>query len=390
MLLSELAERWLQELDQRLALGKIKPASVSIFGCYVRNQIIPGLGALPVEEVRNGKLREFAESIAANSLTGKKGLAPKSVREVLVTTRMILSSHQNEDGEPLLDLSKLNYKFILKNCENIGRQKQPVATKDQVNKILRDKTLRVRDRVFLALLGCSGMRLGEVLTVRLGSIPDATCYDVEASVIHVRQSIWRGKLQAPKTPAAVRSIELSEPVNRMLQEFTKGRQPGELLFNSKNNTPLKPSYIRQYILTPLGIPGAHSLRRLRTSHLRAVGCNESVLRHWLGHSSNTSVTDLYDKSAEDAELRRTWVDRVGTGLDVSEATVVLSEPLKSKPSAHEKSRKPDWQASARSVRAAQASEERRRAALETPIRKAFATPKRHWIQFEFNMSIQME
>lgn len=94
MLLSELAERWLQELDQRLALGKIKPASVSIFRCYVR----PGLGTLPVEEVRNGKLREFAESIAANKVTGKKGLAPKTVREVLVTTRMILSSHQNEDG----------------------------------------------------------------------------------------------------------------------------------------------------------------------------------------------------------------------------------------------------------------------------------------------------
>jgi hypothetical protein len=135
------------------------------------------------------------------------------------------------------------------------------------------------------------------------------------------------------------------------------------LFNSKNNTSLKPSYIRQYIVAPLGIPGAHSLRRLRTSHLRAVGCNESILKYWLGHSSNTSVTDLYDKSAEDAELRRTWVDRVGTGLDVSEATLVAPAPRKPKPASAPKPR-PAWKASPRSIKAAQEAERKRTAALE--------------------------
>ena len=320
LLMRELSERWLAELDQRLALGKIKPASASVFRYHVQSKIIPGLGALGVEDVRNGKLREFAESIAANTLTGKKGLGPKSVREVLGTTRMVLSSHQNEDGECLLDLSKINPKFILKNCESLGKRKQPVATKDQVNTILRNKNLRVRDRVLVALLSSTGLRIGEALAVRLGSIPDATCYDREASVIHVRQSIWRGKLQSPKTTAAIRDVELSEPVNKMLQAFTADRPSGEFMFASGTGKPLGHSYVNNRILRPQGIVGAHSLRRLRISHLRSVGCNEPVLKRWLGHANNESVTDIYDKSADDVQLRRTWVERVGTGLDVPVAT----------------------------------------------------------------------
>jgi hypothetical protein len=150
----------------------------------------------------------------------------------------------------------------------------------------------------------------------------------------------------------------------MLKEFTAGRQRGEFLFASKNNTPLKPSYIRQYILAPLGIPGAHSLRRLRTSHLRAVGCNESVLRYWLGHA-NRDVTDSYDKSAEDAEFRRTWVERCGTGLEISAATVPTPAVKRIKPFIPKKPHRKSYLASERSIRAARAAVERRRIALET-------------------------
>ena len=77
--------------------------------------------------------------------------------------------------------------------------------------------------------------------------------------------------------------------------------------------PLDDGYVRRDVLKPLGIDGAHSLRRLRVSYLREVGCNESVLKVWIGHA-NSSVTDLYEKTTPEA--RRTWAERVETGLEL--------------------------------------------------------------------------
>jgi integrase len=206
-----------------------------------------------------------------------------------------------------------NTDFIFKAVENPGKPYQPVATSAQVNSILGNRELKARDRVFVALAASTGLRIGELLAIRIGKAP-GTCWD--GSMIRVRESIWRGKPQAPKTPAAIREVDLPLQVEGMLEEFTFGRKPGEFLFNTSNGNAIDPSYVATKILTPVGIPGAHSLRRLRVSHLREVGCNESILRFWIGHSGKT-ITDGYDKLARDVELRRREAERCGTGLDIA-------------------------------------------------------------------------
>jgi hypothetical protein len=122
------------------------------------------------------------------------------------------------------------------------------------------------------------------------------------------------------TSAAIRDIDLSTPVNKLLQELAKGRQQGEFLFCSKSGKPLEQSYVSTYILRPAGIPGCHALRRLRVSHLREVGCNESILKAWLGHSAGSDVTNKYDKSADNLAARKNWAERCGTGLELSDVT----------------------------------------------------------------------
>jgi integrase len=314
MLMQELCFQWLQELESRVALGKLKPASLAAYRGYVNNHIIPGLGSLTLEDVRrNGHVKEFAETIAANKLSAKPGLGPKATREVVATMKMILESHQDQDGECLLDLSKWNPEFIFKNVEDPGEPSQPAATKEQVNAILRNRNLKARDRVLIALAGATGLRIGELIAIRIGNSP-GTCWD--GSMIHVRESIWRGKLQAPKTPAAIRAVDLCFAIQSLLEEFTYNRRQGDFLFSTSNGKAIDPSYVARQILTPASIPGTHSLRRLRVSHLREVGCNESILRFWIGHSGRT-VTDGYDKIAQDVELRRREAERVGTGLDIA-------------------------------------------------------------------------
>jgi hypothetical protein len=118
----------------------------------------------------------------------------------------------------------------------------------------------------------------------------------------------------------VRDIDIPTSVNDMLREFASGSQSVQFLFCTKSGKPLAQSYISSYVLKPLRIPGCHALRRLRVSHLREVGCPEGILKAWLGHSAGSDITNRYSKLSENLELRRTWAERVGTGLDLSSVT----------------------------------------------------------------------
>jgi hypothetical protein len=62
------------------------------------------------------------------------------------------------------------------------------------------------------------------------------------------------------------------------------------------------------------------------SHLREVGCNESILKAWLGHSAGSDVTNKYDKSADNIAARKNWAERCGTGLDLSDTTTEFPAP----------------------------------------------------------------
>src|ERR1700723_3834781 len=109
MLFTELAEHWLADLQERVKLDNLNPASLATFVSRTNTHILPGLGDLEVEAVRNGVVKTFAENLSAK-------LGPKTTREVIALVKAILESHVNQDGEPLLDV-KWNSKFIYKSVK---------------------------------------------------------------------------------------------------------------------------------------------------------------------------------------------------------------------------------------------------------------------------------
>ena len=301
----------------------IKPASVAAFESYLRNHVVPHIGTVELEPFNNGALKSFVQTLI------DKKLAPKTIAEVSSFVRAIVASVLDKDGNQVYPRT-WNLDFV--DAPPIQKQRQPTLTKEFLQAILRDKSVKVRDRVLLALLGATGLRIGELQALQIGADPadQNTVWDPDERMIHVRKSVWRGKLQDPKTAAAVRDIDLSTPVNKMLQEFAKDRQQGEFLLSTKSGKPLEQSYISTYILKPLRIPGCHALRRLRVSHLREVGCNESILKAWLGHSAGSDVTNKYDKTADNIAACKTWAERCGTGLDLSDTTTEFSAPRNGK------------------------------------------------------------
>src|SRR5262249_41896499 len=132
--------------------------------------------------------------------------------------------------------------------------------------------------------------------------------------VSVRTSLWRRREQGPKTIASVRTVEISEPAANRIAEFAKRRSG--FLFG--NGHPPSESAFRDRLNRILPGLGFHSTRRFRTTWLRKQGVSEELIKYWLGHSRNESITDRYSKIAEDAEYRRTVCEKTGVGFALPE------------------------------------------------------------------------
>jgi integrase len=86
--------------------------------------------------------------------------------------------------------------------------------------------------VLFALLAGTGLRIGEALGLKLGEHLSG-----DFSTIRVRQSVWRGSVQTPKTDNAVREIDLSSSLAAFLKAHI-GDQTSGFLFQSESGRPL--------------------------------------------------------------------------------------------------------------------------------------------------------
>jgi integrase len=290
---------------------RAKPATLAAYESYLRTHIIPGIGDLELSTFGNAALKLFVQTLI------EKKLSPKSIQEIAAFARGIVLSAVDHEGEPLYART---WRLDFVDAPPVLNQRQPTITKDKLQDALRVRHAYTdKYRIIVGLLAATGVRVGELVALRCGDDGEHSGWNQTDSSLIIRTSLWRGEEQKPKTLSSIRKVDLSEPVNAMLAEYVKrtNKKPGDYLFATRNGTPLSPSSLRKYVLVPLGIPGFHSLRRWRVSYLKSIGIPDSLLKSWIGHSSNGSdITARYDKSADDKQWRHEWANKVGIGFDL--------------------------------------------------------------------------
>ena len=94
-----------------------------------------------------------------------------------------------------------------------------------------------------------------------------------------------GREQDPKTPAAVREVDIAEPLAEMLRAFAEDK--GGYLFSTRSGRPIGHRNVNR----AAGV-GVHALRRFRIETLRRARVPEELIGLWIGHAPR-SITDLY-------------------------------------------------------------------------------------------------
>lgn len=300
----ERAEQWIASLATRRR-RPVKPATIFGWQHALEKWILPTIGDMPVGEVSNAALKLLIETMAAG------GLSAKTIVNYSQVPKMVVASVVTADGDQVYP-RKWNHDFVGLPIIDPKKQHRPTVTAAEVGDIINGATERFA--VLFALLAGTGLRAGEALALK------ATDFTPDYRVLHVTRSIWHGREQDPKTPAAVREIDIAEPLAVMLKAYATGK--GGYLFATKSGRPIAQRNVNR----AAGV-GLHAFRRFRTETLRRARVPEDLIGLWLGHAPK-SVTDLYANGLQhDLAWRREWCDRVGLGFSIGLYGAINSAPL---------------------------------------------------------------
>ena len=297
---------WLEGLATRKRLP-VAPSTLNTFSSRVR-RLLPLIGAdTQLADITNKTLKDLATQLVA------QGLSPKTVNELVATVKQVVASAVSDQGEQLFPRA-WNHEFL--DLPTISKQKQPCATKDDVERAIKNATSH-QEQLLYAVLSGAGLRIAEALSIHVGGAEDQTNWDAATATITVRSSIYDGAEQhRVKTQASNRVVDLHPRLNAAIINFVAEQniQPGTFLFQSRSGRAmhLRTATAR---LKKHAISGFHSFRRFRITRLRDLGTPEDIIRYWVGHAGE-GITDRYSKLAENVELRKEWARRPGLGFEL--------------------------------------------------------------------------
>ena len=109
-----------------------------------------------------------------------------------------------------------NYEFIQLPLVIKENQSRPTVTEAEISGLLN--SLKERYAVLVALVAGTGLRIGEALAVRTEG------FDPDCQVLHIRRSVWHRCEQAPKTPNAIRLVDIPEALAQVLRRYAEGKE----------------------------------------------------------------------------------------------------------------------------------------------------------------------
>src|SRR5581483_11802954 len=217
--------------------------------------------------------------------------SPKTVRNGIATMRMIWNSARAwgyVTGDPFDGL------VLPVRVFNENEARRIIEAADEPYKTL------------FWLAAETGMRAGEIAGLRWE--------DIESNIrlVRVRQSVWSGKAQTPKTTSASRVCAISERLANRLAELYREREgssPVRLVFETRRGTPIDPALVVKRklhrICDRLGIErgGFHAFRHFNASAMDRFGVPMKVRQERLGHSDPRLTLRVYTHTASEDDKK---------------------------------------------------------------------------------------
>ena len=151
-------------------------------------------------------------------------------------------------------------------------------------------------RMMIGLIAVTGLRIGELLALRWRAL------DLELGTLSVRESVFEGTIQQPKTQKARRTIPLGPHAITLLKEHrdrAARKNADDFVFPNRLGAPLRESKLLERVLQPaaeragLGRVTWHQFRHIHSSLLNDLRVPVKIAQEQLGHASISTTLNIY-------------------------------------------------------------------------------------------------
>ena len=149
----------------------------------------------------------------------------------------------------------------------------------------------------------TGLRLEELLALLWRHV------DLDAKVIKVEQSLWRGQIVLPKTTSSARILPHGELLGGILAGHKRQAHhtgPDDFVFCKEDGTPFNPDVLypvldRLQIPRPKRSAGFHAFRHSAASLINKKTGNLKLAQGLLGHANLSTTADTYTHMSTEAQ-----------------------------------------------------------------------------------------
>lgn len=212
----------------------------------LRKYLLPFFGESKLTEISRQMVQAFVAQLGQR-------LAPQSVclaKNLLSKVFSTAIGWSYVDGNPVTGVRL---------PARITRREHIALAPEQVRKLVDELSEPYKSMVLVAVL--TGLRRGELFALRWGAV------DFDRKVIQVRESVFEGHFNAPKSRSSVRTIPMGEALQEIFLHLGgKNAAADALVFASRKGTPLRSENVLKRVIHPacerLELPkvGWHDLR----------------------------------------------------------------------------------------------------------------------------------
>ena len=297
----------MQALSQRLGSvnsGKARPQSIRTFGDFVKDDWMPVV--LPTLKYATQKHYKYMLDVHLVPSFGKRQLRELSREELQSFLSRKLNAglswetvHHFKCGLSKILNAAEEWNYITENVAQKTKlprrqygSERAVLTPVQVGNLAA--ALNEPARSITLLLALTGLRVGELLALRWGSI------DLNVRLLRVCETVYDGHFDQPKTKRGARTIPIGTETAEILATLRPAAvDPKALVFATGEGLPLERWNLLRKHLKPaakkLGLPGVtwHLLRHSHATMLDSVGTPLGTMQSLLGHSTPEITREIY-------------------------------------------------------------------------------------------------
>lgn len=260
-------------------LPTLKRSTQNHYQYVVNVHLLPALGTMQLRLIT----RDHVQSLLSSA---RKRVSWRTTKHIRTTLGTILEAAVMNGLIPVNPVRKTK----LPRRGPIA-ERAPIAP-EKVRELL--ESLPEPSRSIASLLAFTGLRIGELLALRWRDV------ELEPGLIRVRQSVYEGVFDEPKTKRSLRTVPLSKAGISILALYKKpDSNPDALVFATRKGSPLSRRNLLNRQLKPtcerIGLVGAnwHWLRHANATLLDTVGAPLGTVQALLGHSSSEITRDVY-------------------------------------------------------------------------------------------------